>query len=120
MSKFTVKVKAGLKREKPEQPEKELLQPPSRIARQLALAHLVERMVDEGKIRNYAEAARRLGVTRARMSQILNLLTLPHAVQERILLGREHLSERRLRGGGPDSGSSSRPLLTAAAARSKP
>ena len=117
MSRFTVKVKAGLKREKPEQPEKELPKPPTRIARQLALAYLVERMVDEGKIRNYAEAARTLAVTRARMSQILNLLTLPPAVQERILLGRKPLSERRLRGGGPDGESSSTPVFTAAAAR---
>jgi hypothetical protein len=35
-----------------------------------------------------------LGVTRARMSQILNLLNLPPRVQERLLLGDLHLSER--------------------------
>jgi len=117
MSKFTVKVKAGIKREKPEQPEKELPKPPTRLARQLALAYLVERLIEQGRIRNYAEAARTLGVTKARMSQVLNLLALPPAVQEQILLGREPLSERRLRGGRPAGGSSSTPLFTASAAR---
>ncbi len=38
-----------------------------------------------------------LGVTRARMSQILNLLNLPPRVQEGLLLGDLHLSERRIR-----------------------
>ncbi len=38
-----------------------------------------------------------LGVTRARMSQILNLLNLPPRVQEGLLLGDLHLSERRTR-----------------------
>ncbi len=38
-----------------------------------------------------------LGVTRARMSQILNLLNLPPRVQEGLLLGDLHLSERRVR-----------------------
>ncbi len=38
-----------------------------------------------------------LGVTRARMTQILNLLNLPPRVQEGLLLGDLHLSERRIR-----------------------
>ena len=42
----------------------------------LALAHYVERLVEEGAVRSYADAARQLGVSRARMSQILNLLNL--------------------------------------------
>ena len=37
-------------------------QPPTRLARQLALAHLVERLVESGKMESYSVAARRLGV----------------------------------------------------------
>ena len=50
-----------------------------------------------------------LGVTRARMSQILNLLNLPPPVQEGLLLGDLHLSERRIRAlvANPEWGESS-------------
>ncbi len=71
--------------------------PVSRAARMLALAHYVERRVEEGAVKSYADAARQLGVSRARMSQVLNLLNLPPKVQERLLLGDLHLSERRIR-----------------------
>ena len=74
-----------------------LLEDARRAARMLALAHYVERLVDEGAVASYADAARKLGVSRARMSQIMNLLNLPAPVQERLLLGDLHLSERRLR-----------------------
>ena len=63
----------------------------------LALAHYVERLVEKGAVKGYADAARRLGVSRARMSQTLNLLNLPPRVQEGLLLGDLHLSERRIR-----------------------
>ncbi len=58
MSAFTVTVRAGLKKEKKarERLEKELPEPPSRIARQLALAYLVDRLMEQGKVKNYAEA----------------------------------------------------------------
>ncbi len=61
------------------------------------MAHYVERLVDPGTVESYADAARQLGVSRARMSQILNLLNLPPRVQEGLLLGDQHLSERRIR-----------------------
>ncbi len=61
----------------------------------LALAYYVERLVEEGTVASYADAARQLGVTRVRMSQILNLLNLSPRVQEGLLLGDLHLSERR-------------------------
>ena len=63
----------------------------------LAKAHNVERLVEHGKVASYADAARQLGVTRARMSQLMNLLNLPPRVQERLLLGDLHLSERGMR-----------------------
>ncbi len=62
----------------------------------LALAHYVERLVEEGAVASYADAARQLGVSRARMSQVLNLLNLPPKFQEGLLLGDLHLSERRI------------------------
>ncbi len=71
--------------------------PVSRAARMLALAHYVERLVEEGSVKSYAEAARKLSVTRARMSQVLNLLNLSPRVQEALLVGDLHLSERRIR-----------------------
>ena len=63
----------------------------------LALAHYVERLVEEGAVASYADAARQLRVTRARMRQILNLLKLPPRLQEGLLLGDVHPSERRMR-----------------------
>jgi hypothetical protein len=68
-----------------------------RAARQLALAHLVDRKVEAGEIKDYAEAARRLGISRARMAQVMALLNLSARLQEAILVGTLPLSERRLR-----------------------
>jgi hypothetical protein len=61
---------------------------PARIAVTLALAHMIQRAIDRGEIRDQAEAARRLGVTRARMTQILDLTLLAPDLQERVLLMR--------------------------------
>jgi len=72
--------------------------PPCRTARMLALAYLIDRQVESGAIKSYAEAARLLGVSKARLSQILNLLNLSPRTQEAILTGRLHVSERDLRG----------------------
>ena len=69
---------------------------PSSMARRLALAHFVEQLVGDGALRDYAHAARLLGVTRARMTQILDLLLLAPSVQERVLEG-ERFRERELR-----------------------
>ena len=71
--------------------------PPTRTARMLALAYHVERLVEAGTLKDFADAARRFGITRARMTRIANLRWLPCAVQERIL-GGEKVSERGLRG----------------------
>ncbi len=63
----------------------------------LALAHHVERLVEAGELTGYAEAARVLELTRARLTQVMNLLLLAPAVQERIALGNLALTERALR-----------------------
>ena len=74
-----------------------------RVARLLALAHRIDEMVRDGQITDYAEAARRLDLTRARMTQVMNLLLLAPAIQEVLLgmplvtNGRDPVTERQLR-----------------------
>ena len=77
--------------------EKRPLRNVGRTARMLALAYKVEREVEEGRLNNYAEAARRLGITRGRMAHVLALLNLASPIQEATLLGAARLNERRLR-----------------------
>ncbi len=69
----------------------------TRIARMLALAYFIERQVEAGKIRDYATAAKRLGISRARMTQVMNLLNLPVHLQETILAGGRYVCERQVR-----------------------
>ena len=78
----------------PERPQPAVV---SRTARMLALAYFVERNVENGTFASHAAAAQALGVSRARMSQILNLLNLPAPIQEAILVGECGDSERKLR-----------------------
>lgn len=73
-----------------------------RIARLMALAIKVRDMVDRGEMRDYAEVARLGHVTRARMTQIMNLLNLAPDIQEQILFATPDsagsaLAERNLR-----------------------
>lgn len=71
--------------------------PASRVARQLALSYYIEQAVESGVLKDYAHAARVLGLTRARLSQILNLKRLSPTIQAQILTGKIHTWERRLR-----------------------
>ena len=70
---------------------------PSRAARLLALAHFLERQIEAGVFRSYGDAARRIGVTAGRMTQVMNLLLLAPGIQERLLSGDLQCGERRLR-----------------------
>lgn len=70
---------------------------PSSPARVLALAHFVERQVRSGALKDYREAAARLGISHARMSQITALLMLAPAAQADVILGRDARSEHGLR-----------------------
>ena len=75
---------------------------PARVAVMLALAHQIQRAIDRGELADQAEAARNLGLTRARLTQLLDLTLLGPDVQERVLAhesvdGTEPLSERVLR-----------------------
>jgi len=74
----------------------------ARVAIMLALAHIIETFICQGQLRDQADAARRLGVTRARITQLLALLQLAPDLQERVLFleavdGIEPLTERALR-----------------------
>jgi hypothetical protein len=64
-------------------PPKGLLRP----ARLLALAHRFEELVRLGKAASYAELARAGGVSRARLTQIMNFLNLSLSAQEQIMFG---------------------------------
>ena len=68
----------------------------SRTARLLALAHHIDRLVDDGRLRDYAEAADILGLTRARLTQVMNLVLLAPEIQEAVV-GEGAMSERDLR-----------------------
>jgi len=74
-----------------------------RIARLLALAYRIDGMIRSGELRDWADAARMAGLTRARMTQIANLLLLAPRIQEGILNlshvigGEDPITERSLR-----------------------
>ena len=76
---------------------------PARVAVTLALAHRIRQEILSGEVQDQAAAARNLGLTRARLTQILDLANLAPDLQEEILFleaidGREPLRERALRG----------------------
>jgi hypothetical protein len=56
-----------------------------RITRLMALAIKFQDMVDRGEVRDYADLARLGYVTRARITQIMNMLNLAPDIQEEIL-----------------------------------
>jgi len=74
-----------------------------RISRLLALAHHIQELLDTGQVKDLAEVARRGHITRARMTQIMNLLLLAPDIQEEILSlpltikGHDKLTERMIR-----------------------
>lgn len=71
------------------EPPQEPARRPARVAVMLALAHTTQRAIDRGEIRDQAEAARRLGVTRARITQILDLTLIAPDLQESLLLAQD-------------------------------
>lgn len=60
-------------------------QPTSAVLDQLGLAHFIEQGVRKGRYAHYSHAAESLGVSRVRVSQIVNLLSLAPTIQEAIL-----------------------------------
>jgi len=70
-----------------------------RITRLMALAIKFQEMVDRGEVRDYADLARLGYVSRARLTQIMNLLLLAPDIQEQILSGMvsKPITERHIR-----------------------
>ena len=74
-----------------------------RVSRLMALAIRFEELVRRGEVADYAELARLGHVTRARMTQIMDLLNLAPDIQEELLYlprttsGHDPIAERDLR-----------------------
>jgi hypothetical protein len=72
------------------------------VARSLALAHQLRRLLEDGDVPSVSELAARLGVTQPRITQLVNLTYLAPAVQDEIVRleavnGVEPVPERALR-----------------------
>src|SRR3954470_5266863 len=90
-------------------PGEQPVSPPSpkgrvpKVARLMALAIRFDGLLQRGEVKDYAELARLGHVTRARMTQIMNLLNLAPDLQEAILFllavnrGRDLLKEWQVR-----------------------
>jgi hypothetical protein len=68
----------------------------------VTLAFAFQRMLDNGEVNNQAELANKVGLTRARITQLLNLLKLPDAIIQELGSSCEEeqiafYTERRLR-----------------------
>jgi hypothetical protein len=75
---------------------------PSRVAQMLALAHAMRRLLDQGAVYGHGDLAVIAGVTRPRVTQLLDLTLLAPDIQEELLFahrlpGREMVTERTLR-----------------------
>jgi len=86
----------------PPPPKPEPVRRPAKVARQLALAHHRQAAIDRGAVADRADVARKLGLTRARVTQLLDLLLLPPDLQDAVLAleavdGAEPMAERTLR-----------------------
>ena len=74
-----------------------------RVTRLLALAHHLQGLIDQGIVHDYAEIARLTGLSRARLTQIMNLGLLAPQIQEEIIFATamtpvpDYLKEHALR-----------------------
>jgi len=76
--------------------------PIPRVSRLMALAIHFDGLIRQGLVKDYADLARLGGVSRARITQIMNLLNLPPWEQEKLLFleggqGRARVTEREMR-----------------------
>jgi hypothetical protein len=108
---MTIERKIDFRRSRPRRKEspEEVVQSSSvnnrvpRVARLMALAIRLDQLIHDGTVADQAELARLGHVTRARLTQIMNLLCLAPDLQEQILFlraierGRSSLTEKQLR-----------------------
>lgn len=100
-----VQLKRSTKGQKKLAPATEEIEPGRipRVAKLMALAIKFDQMIREGVVRDQAELARLGRVTRARLTQIMNLLNLAPDIQEALLYlprvgrGADPIQERKLR-----------------------
>jgi hypothetical protein len=88
----------------PDRPEP--VRRPAKVARQLALAHHLQAAIERGLVADQAALARKLGLTRARVRQLFDLLMLAADLQAQVLAleavdGAEPMAERTLRALAP-------------------
>ena len=88
--------------QEPPPPPPETVRRPARVARMLALAHRLQSAIKNGEYQDRADLARQFDLTRARITQLLNLTLLAPDLQEQVLDleaidGLEPTSERALR-----------------------
>lgn len=67
-----------------------------RVARLLALAHKFQRILDSGEVKSMADLARLGRVSRARITQIMDLMMLAPEIQEEVLCAGTQLTLREL------------------------
>jgi hypothetical protein len=72
----------------PQEPRAEAPERVPRVARVLALAHHWRGLIRSGAVRDQADLARLVGVSRARVTQVMNLLWLAPGIQEDVLDGK--------------------------------
>ena len=87
--------------EAPPPPPREQARRPAHVAEQLALAHHLRRALDAGKLGDQATLARALGLSRARVTHLLDLTLLAPDLQDEVLAleaidGAEPMAERAL------------------------
>jgi len=66
-------------------------------ARQLALAHHIHALIASGEMKDIAHVARVAGVSRARISQVLDMALLEPRIQEEVLSGSSQLGAHAIR-----------------------
>jgi hypothetical protein len=102
---FSFKPKHGRKNGNDLRDENRCIEPGNipRVSKLMALAIRYDRLVGRGEVRDYADLARLGYVTRARITQIMNLLNLAPDIQEAILFlprtvkGRDPIKEKVMR-----------------------
>ena len=67
------------------------------VTRLLALAHHLQGLIDKGVVNDYADIARLSNLSRARLSQIMNLTLLAPQIQEEILFSCDRINEKSVR-----------------------
>jgi cell division septum initiation protein DivIVA len=102
MTAFTVSRKFDIQRPTRQTVKKDKNTHIQRISRLMALAIELDRVVKRNRQLDYAELARKAKLSRARMTQIMNLNLLAPSIQERLLFlpetdrGRDDITLREL------------------------